>query len=146
MYKYNKISKYNHQPMKKIDIDKNKKNIFFNVGNSIKRESKCKYIYIKSHPVKNIGHFNDIKENEIIHFVDCNINPIILLEDMDEVYVCTSQMGFEALMCGKKVHVFGVPFYGGWEATIDYQKCNRRNNKRSIEEIFIAYIFCVQNI
>ena len=30
------------------------------------------------------------------------------------VYVVTSQMGFEALLWGRPVHCFGMPFYGGW--------------------------------
>ena len=69
------------------------------------------------------------------------INPIALLEIVDKVYVCTSQLGFEALMMGKEVHTFGIPFYAGYGRTIDYQKCDRRTNPRSVEEIFyIAYI------
>lgn len=57
------------------------------------------------------------------------------------LYVCTTQLGMEALICGKEVHTFGIPFYSGWGLTIDYQDCERRTNKRSIEELFyIAYI------
>ena len=44
-------------------------------------------------------------------------------------------------MCGKKVHCFGMPFYGGWGVTEDRVTCSRRVRKRSIEEIFhFAYI------
>ena len=44
-------------------------------------------------------------------------------------------------MCGKEVHTFGMPFYAGWGLTKDYIKCERRTNKRILEEIFyIAYI------
>lgn len=69
------------------------------------------------------------------------INPVSLLEIVDKVYVVTSQLGFEALMMGKEVHVFGAPFYAGYGLTIDYQKCERRTNKRSLEEMFyITYI------
>jgi capsular polysaccharide export protein len=60
---------------------------------------------------------------------------------VDKVYVCSTQFGFEALMCGKEVHVFGMPFYAGWGLTKDRQTCERRTNIRSLEEIFyIAYI------
>src|SRR5690606_2390722 len=38
-------------------------------------------------------------------------NPIELLGYIDEVYVVSSQLGFEALLCGKTVHCFGVPWY-----------------------------------
>ena len=44
-------------------------------------------------------------------------------------------------MIGKEVHTFGMPFYAGYGLTIDYQKCERRTNKRTLEEIFyITYI------
>ncbi|GAB5467106.1 MAG: capsular polysaccharide biosynthesis protein [Rhodospirillales bacterium] len=45
------------------------------------------------------------------------INPWSLLERVDKVYVVSSLMGFEALMAGKEVHCFGVPFYAGWGLT-----------------------------
>lgn len=159
-----KISKYNHQPIIEFNLKKDKKNILIIdqvVGdNSIKygmaneetflqmlktaiKENPDEDIYIKSHPVKNKGHFYNIIRSPNIHIIDYNINPYSLLENMDKVYVCTSQLGFEALMCGKEVHVFGMPFYAGWGVTIDYQKCKRRNKKRSLEEIFyVVYIIC----
>lgn len=46
-------------------------------------------------------------------------NPIELLEHMHEVYVVSSQLGFEALLCGKTVHCFGLPWYAGWDLTDD---------------------------
>ncbi len=60
---------------------------------------------------------------------------------IDKVYVCTTQLGFEALMCGKEVHTFGMPFYAGWGLTTDKLKCERRTAKRTLEELFyITYI------
>lgn len=60
---------------------------------------------------------------------------------MDKVYVATSQLGFEALLCGKEVHVYGLPFYAGWGLTIDKLECSRRVKKRTLEELFyIAYL------
>lgn len=71
------------------------------------------------------------------------INSIVLLKKVDVVYVATSQMGFEALMLGKRVVCFGVPFYSGWGLTDDrYDKelpvWGRRKYKRSLEEVFLA--------
>jgi capsular polysaccharide export protein len=57
---------------------------------------------------------------------------------MDRVYTVTSQMGFEALLLGKPVTCFGVPFYSGWGVTDDRTVQPRRTRKRSVEEIFIA--------
>ncbi len=50
-------------------------------------------------------------------------------------------MGFEALLLGKECVCFGMPFYGGWGLSDDRVKCQRRNRKLTIEEVFAgAYI------
>ena len=165
----NKISKYNHQPIYKPEIGKNKNKVlviyqsygdmsisygwanedtFKNMLEVAIKENYNADIIIKTHPdalVKNSERAKcyysseDIKEN--VYLMAEEINPISLLEIVDKVYVCTSQLGFEALMMGKEVHVFGMPFYAGYGLTIDYQKCERRKNKRTLEEIFyITYI------
>jgi len=66
------------------------------------------------------------------------VNPYVLLERVDLVYTCTSQLGFEALMAGKKVKTYGMPIYAGWGITEDAFPCPRRKSKRSVEEIFYA--------
>ena len=165
----NKISKYNHQPIYKPEIGKNKNKVLvidqsygdmsisygwaneYTFKNMLEVAIKENYnadIIIKTHPdalVKNSERAKcyysseDIKEN--VYLMAEEINPISLLEIVDKVYVCTSQLGFEALMLGKEVHVFGMPFYAGYGLTIDYQKCERRKNNRTLEEIFyITYI------
>lgn len=102
-------------------------------------------IIIKTHPDtqtgNRTGYYSDLQDHDNIYIYTEPINPISLIQYVDKVYVCTSQFGFEAAMCGKDVHVFGIPFYSGWGITKDYQICQRRTNKRSIEEIFyITYI------
>ena len=67
-----------------------------------------------------------------------DVSPLSLLRQVDEVYCVTSQMGFEALLLGKKVHCFGMPFYAGWGLTLDRQTCSRRTAVRSLEEVFAA--------
>ncbi len=69
------------------------------------------------------------------------INPLSLLEQVDVVYTVSSQMGFEALLLGKEVHCFGLPFYAGWGLTRDRLRCERRNIGRTLEEVFAgAYL------
>lgn len=101
-------------------------------------------IIVKTHPdtiAGRGGYYTKLKQKGNIYLQTTPINPISLIEYCDKVYVCTTQFGFEALMCGKEVHTFGMPFYAGWELTIDSQKCARRTNKRTLEEVFyIAYI------
>jgi capsular polysaccharide export protein len=61
---------------------------------------------------------------------------------MDKVYVVTSTMGFEALLAGKPVVCFGVPWYAGWGVTDDRCKDSpawaRRTRQRSVRELFAA--------
>lgn len=160
-----KLSKYNHQPMQKLSIGETGREkvliidqvygdrsiaygmaddeTFLEMLAAAQTENPDAEIYIKTHPVPSKGHFQKVKPERNIHFLCEAINPIMLLEEMDKVYVCTSQMGFEALMCGKEVHVYGMPFYAGWGVTIDQQTCPRRTRKREVWEIFyVAYILC----
>jgi capsular polysaccharide export protein len=46
-------------------------------------------------------------------------HPAALLEQAEAVYVVTSQLGFEALLWGRPVHCFGMPFYAGWGLSHD---------------------------
>ncbi|MEO7100501.1 MAG: glycosyltransferase [Luteolibacter sp.] len=76
-----------------------------------------------------------------VTFIDFDVNPFRLFEMVDEVFVCTSRWGFEALLAGKEVHCFAVPFYAGWGLTIDHGVVPRRKRRRSLEEIFhVVYL------
>lgn len=66
------------------------------------------------------------------------VNPLELVQQMDRVYVVTSTLGFEALLAGKPVTCFGLPWYSGWGATDDRQHCPRRTRRRSVAELFAA--------
>ncbi|ENO8416363.1 capsular polysaccharide biosynthesis protein [Vibrio mimicus] len=69
------------------------------------------------------------------------VNPWDFLETTTHVYTVSSLMGFEALMAGAQVHCFGMPFYAGWGLTHDQQSCERRNQPRTLEQVFdAAYI------
>jgi capsular polysaccharide export protein len=61
-----------------------------------------------------------------------------LLELVDEVHTMTSLTGFEALLRGKKVVCYGLPFYAGWGLTQDVLPCERRQRKLSLEELVIG--------
>ncbi len=81
-------------------------------------------LWIKAHPAGKVGYLTEIDLPSHINVIRDNVNPIELLEPMDEVYTVSSHMGFEALMCqknglGKSVHCFGVPWYAGWGLTDD---------------------------
>jgi capsular polysaccharide export protein len=58
-----------------------------------------------------------------------------VIEVSDEVHTLTSGAGFDALLRGKRVYTYGMPFYAGWGLTIDYRKCERRTRKISLDEL-----------
>ncbi|QIL01442.1 capsule biosynthesis protein [Sphingomonas sinipercae] len=57
----------------------------------------------------------------------------------DEVHVNTSLAGFEALLRGKPVTTYGVPFYAGWGLTRDLGAVpDRRKATRTLDELVAA--------
>ena len=108
-------------------------------------------IWVKIHPDvlagKSKGHFSTADlDHPQIKILSENYNPIELLAFMQHVYVVSSQLGFEALLCRKQVHCFGVPWYAGWGLTDDtyaplHILNNRRTKKRSLSHLFAcAYL------
>ncbi|MEZ5536434.1 MAG: capsular polysaccharide biosynthesis protein [Thiolinea sp.] len=104
-------------------------------------------VLLKAHPDviagKKKGFFPVHIQHPRVHVVAELVNPLVLLEQVEHVYVLTSQLGFEALMLGKPVTCFGVPFYAGWGVTDDradrsHPVFQRRNRQRSVAEIFAA--------
>jgi len=61
-----------------------------------------------------------------------------LLEVVDGVHIMTSLTGFEALLRGKRVVCYGLPFYAGWGLTQDVLTCERRQRKLSLEALVIG--------
>lgn len=161
------LTKYNHQPIfvpkigregvsKVLVVDQSygdmsvikgmaNEKTFVDMLQSAINENPDADIIVKTHPDtmtgRKGGYYTALVPHDNVYAMTEPINPISLIEYSDKVYVCSSQFGFEALMCGKEVHVFGIPFYAGWGLTTDKQKCVRRDNVRSLEEVFyLAYI------
>ncbi|WGE89193.1 capsular polysaccharide biosynthesis protein [Actinobacillus arthritidis] len=106
-------------------------------------------IWVKTHPDvingKKKGYLTDLQRySDRIRLFAEDVNPISLLKHIDKVYCVTSQMGFEALLLGKKVVTFGVPWFAGWGATddrhpnIDILKTEQRRQPRSLIQLFVA--------
>ncbi len=74
-----------------------------------------------------------------VFVIDFDVNPHDLLEVVNEVFVATSQMGFEAVLAGKDVHCFAAPYYAGWGFTRDRGVVPRRTKRRTPTEIFHLY-------
>ena len=162
----NYLTKYNHQPIYTPNIGTHSKKVLvvdqsygdMSIGRGLAndktfadmlecaiKENPDADIIVKTHPDSissgRSGYYAGMKEHDNVYKITTPINPISLINYVDKVYVCTTQLGFEALMCGKEVHVFGMPFYAGWGLAKEKQKIKRRNNKRTLEEVFyITYI------
>jgi capsular polysaccharide export protein len=173
LIKQYQLSKYNHAPIlhlntadKKLNVlivdqSMNDQSIRFSGASSASFQQMLQSaistypeatIWIKQHPdvvaKKRKGHFADIKSfpHADIRFINENANPVHLISQMDSVYVVSSHMGFEALMLGKKVHCFGVPWYAGWGLTDDQFApvdivYNRRKQKKTVTQLFSAAYF-----
>lgn len=82
-------------------------------------------IIVKMHPDvytrKKAGNFDvhALEQMERVLVVAENCHPVRLIEHANKVYTVTSQVGFEALIWGKPVRCFGMPFYAGWGLTAD---------------------------
>ncbi len=95
------------------------------------------------------GHFSakDLVHPRIRLSAD-GLHPAGLLQRAEAVYVVTSQMGFEALLWGRQVHCFGMPFYAGWGLTHDRLAApDRRQRGVSLMALvhgaLIAYPCCI---
>jgi capsular polysaccharide export protein len=63
----------------------------------------------------------------------CDVNNFF--DVVHSVHTMTSLTGFEALLRGKKVTTYGIPFYAGWGLTTDKARCERRTRKLTINEL-----------
>nr|VFJ69175.1 MAG: capsular polysaccharide export protein [Candidatus Kentron sp. DK] len=163
-----KLSKYNHAPLLPEDVlrPKDKRRILVvdqtagdrsvSLGGAdattfkamlaaARAENPNATIYVKTHPEvsarRKRGYLSQVREDGRTVVLRGLINPLSLMERIDRVYVVSSTMGFEALLAGKPVTCFGLPWYAGWGVTDDRQSCPRRTRKRAVEELFAAAHF-----
>jgi len=131
--------------------------VFVKMLNDALNENPNADILVKVHPdmvanpnragSKKGGYFASMKlDSTRIILIKEEINPYIIINQVQKVYVCTSQLGFESLMAGKKVFTYGIPFYAGWGLTVDRGKkesLKRRNIKTrtTVELFWFAYIW-----
>ncbi|OZI48379.1 capsular polysaccharide biosynthesis protein [Bordetella genomosp. 4] len=92
-------------------------------------------IVLKVHPDvvsgRKRGYFDvqQVRAMPRVVLMDQDVHPAGLLADAHAVYTVTSQLGFEALLWGKPVRVFGMPFYAGWGLTHDEQLAPERRRQ-----------------
>lgn len=86
----------------------------------------------------NLTSIQDLLDRPNLKVIGQQCNIVSLIKQVDEVYVMTSGVGLEALMIGKPVSCFGVPFYAGWGLTNDRVLVNNPRRQLSVESLFAA--------
>lgn len=109
----------------------------------VREQASDAYILYKPHPDVIAGHRRGaIPDSECLRYADKIVGDLpiaCLIAMVDEVHVNTSLAGFEALLRGKAVTTYGVPFYAGWGLTHDLGPVPaRRSATRTIDELVAA--------
>lgn len=100
-------------------------------------------VVVKVHPdvlTKTVrGHFSadSLHHPQVVVMADACHAPD-LIEHAAAVYCVTSLMGFEALVWGRPVRCFGMPFYAGWGLTHDEQRAPPRRHQAPLEAVVHA--------
>ncbi|EAK4900598.1 capsular polysaccharide biosynthesis protein [Campylobacter coli] len=155
----NKFSKYNGLKHEKLNFNTNKKIILIpaqveddasmilggagfdtlKLLQSVRKANENAFIVFKPHPDVLSGNRKGLKDkNIILKYCDEIIENVSIdsaINACDEVHTITSTSGFDALLRGKKVVVYGKPFYAGWGLTQDLHHISRRTRVLSLEEL-----------
>ncbi|EAI9375001.1 capsular polysaccharide biosynthesis protein [Campylobacter coli] len=159
MIMQNKFSKYNGLKHEKLNFNTNKKIILIpaqveddasmilggagfdtlKLLQSVRAANKDAFVVFKPHPDVLSGNRKGLKDKDIIlKYCDEIIENVSIdsaINACDEVHTITSTSGFDALLRGKKVVVYGKPFYAGWGLTQDLHHISRRTRVLSLEEL-----------
>lgn len=101
-------------------------------------------VLVKIHPDvfagRKRGHFDPQQLAGIprVQVLAEDVHPVRLLEHAQCVYTVTSQVGFEALLWGRPVRTFGMPFYAGWGLTRDELPAPSRRRPVPLESLVHA--------
>ncbi|EFH9186881.1 capsular polysaccharide biosynthesis protein [Escherichia coli] len=98
-------------------------------------------LLLRTHPDTRLGKKRGVlaqMQLDDVELVTDHCHPHALLKEVEAVYTVSSQMGFEALLLGKTVYCFGMPFYAGWGLTHDSKQCARREAQISLSQLVAA--------
>jgi capsular polysaccharide export protein len=106
-------------------------------------------VLVKVHPDiatrGKLGHFDiaRIARHPRIVVLADSAHPTRLIEQAEVVYTVTSQMGFEALIWGRRVRCFGMPFYAGWGLSEDILRPPARRGAASLAQLVHAALIAL---
>jgi capsular polysaccharide export protein len=98
-------------------------------------------VLLKVHPEvlagRKKGHFDleAAARDPRVRVLGQDVHPAGLIEKAGALYVVSSQVGFEGLLWGKRVRVFGMPFYAGWGLTEDDLPPPERRRPSTLEQL-----------
>jgi capsular polysaccharide export protein len=101
-------------------------------------------VVVKCHPDvftrRKLGYFDPrvLTGDPRIRVIASDCHASRLIEEAQAVYAVTSQMGFEALLFGKRTRTFGMPFYAGWGLTHDELPAPTRRATATLEQLVHA--------
>ncbi len=158
-----RLSKYNHSPEKNLWPGKNQERVlvidqtfedmsvvgglateksFHDMLQAAVGENPQAQVVVKIHPDVLAGHrkgyLGAIPNDPRIRLLTEDVHPWCVLDGVSKVYTVSSLLGFEALIAGKSVRCFGMPFYAGWGLTEDEFTCSRRTRSCTLDEVFAA--------
>ena len=113
---------------------------------AVKADKPDAYIIFKPHPDVASGNREGSVPDEVLKacadkvITDADIIDVLMA--VDSVHTMTSLTGFEALMRGKDVTCYGMPFYAGWGLTNDKCEMLRRGRELSLDVLVYA-LLCV---
>ena len=97
------------------------------------------FILYRPHPDVDAGHRpGAIADTDTLRLADSiarGIPMAALIGAVDEIHTMTSLAGFEALLRGRRVTVWGRPFYAGWGLTTDMAPIPRRTRRLLLDEL-----------
>jgi capsular polysaccharide export protein len=97
------------------------------------------FIVYKPHPDvslgKRPGQIDPTRLSLVADYIEERQGIISCIEGCDAVHTMTSLAGFDALIRGKQVTVFGRPFYAGWGLTEDHHDIPRRTRILTLDEL-----------
>jgi capsular polysaccharide export protein len=105
----------------------------------VRRAHPDAFIVYKPHPDVDAGHrrgaIPDETARTLANCIVRGVSSAALMPAVDAVHTLTSLVGFEALLRGRRVVVYGQPFYAGWGLTDDRAPPPRRGRNLTIEQL-----------
>lgn len=160
LWRYHRVSKYNHLPEYAGSLPDNyvlladqtfgdaslrygqaSPQTFMDMLQAALTSHPESVILVKIHPDvlagRKKGHFDvaSLQAMPRVQVVADDVHPVKLIEHAQAVYVVTSQIGFEALIWGKPVFTFGMPFYAGYGLTTDATAAPARRKPSTLVQL-----------